>query len=693
MKRRVQVVCIILAAYIALVLYANRALLSSRFDKAYWQDRYEQSQWRLPLSDRVIGDDGLYLYEGYRLIRGGDPTISNAEMPPLGKYLIGTSIVLFGNGHIYGLIITLLLLLTTYILAKKILKETFLALAAAMLLATDPLITNQYTLTMMDALQALLLVIYLALLARIENGRRHVFYILVSGLTLGLFSGTKLPVLTPLLGIAGIWHLFTQSKKTQDIILFLIGVAAGYLLPYTVYFFQGHTVMDWLKIQKWIVMFYRQGNISPTWGSSITTLLTGYYQNLFSHAWERAAEWSPVWGLLTLATPAAIVAWIKTKKKETLSLLIPSIALIIIGIYAIIPFWTRYLVVILPLLYIAGIATLSRIPSKIFSATVAILAIINMTASLPVLFPSATPSINQFIYNTSHRQFADLYEDLTRDAKNNWSRNEFRSMGLAAMADAEIEHIEITPTAVTPYGYLTSPQYLSAEATFYTRRLGIFTHTITIPFVREDNRWRIPWKWDLLIPGLTANTRLETTVQDAKRGAILGSDKKPLAEDAMGVALWITPQSIDPSRENELLSLIETVFDGRIPKVAIHQRMVGNILPNTPVIIGTIPHPATDPNVVALAAFPGVTLLPAFTRLTYPNHVVDIGTLTNTSYSECCTYLYTTTTYDGVSGTEKIKNNQLKGINGGTLVIKDAEGKIVKTLISVTKKDGENVQP
>lgn len=693
MKGKVFVVCAMLAAYLALVMYANRALLSSSFDQAYWQDRYEQSQWRLHLSDRVIGDDGLYLYEGYRLIRGGDPTLSNAEMPPLGKYLIGMSIILFGNGHIYGFAVTLLLLLTAYLLAKKILTETLPALAVTILLAADPLITNQYTLTMMDALQALLLVTYLFLLSRTGSSKHHAFYVALSGLALGLFSGTKLPVLAPLLGLAGVWCIFTQTKKILSIVLFFVSAVAGYMLPYTGYFFQNHTIIDWLKIQKWIITFYRQGNIAPTWGSSITTLLTGYYQNLFSHSWERAAEWSPAWGLLTLNIPVAIVVWIKTKKKELHTLLIPGVALVIIGIYAVIPFWTRYLVVVLPLLYIAGISMLSRLPIKMFLATVAMLLIINIASSVTILFPSATPSINQFIYNTSHRHFADLYEDLTHEAKNNWSRDEFRSFGLTAMADAEIEHIEIKPAGITPHGYLPSPQYLSADAIFYTRRLGIFTHTITIPFVREDNRWRIPWKWDLLIPGLNSTTHLETTVHEAKRGTILGSDKKPLAEDALGVVLWISPHSIEPSQEDTLLSLIETVFDGRIPKVAIHQRLVGNILPKTPVVIGTIPHPVTDPNVVALAAFPGVTLVPAFTRLTYPNNVVDIGTLANSAYSECCTYLYTTTTYDGITGTEKIKNMQLKGINGGTLVVKDAEGKIVNTLLSVDKKDGENVQP
>lgn len=682
-----------LTAYVILIIFANRALLFSRFDQVYWQERYEQSQWRLPLSDRVIGDDGLYLYEGYRLIHGGNPTLSNAEMPPLGKYLIGISIMLFGNGHLYGFIATLLLVAATYLLAKKVLKDTFPAAIVAALLATDPLVTNQYTLTMMDALQALFLVTYLVLLFRVENNKYSALYVVLSGFVLGLFSGTKLPILSPLLGLTGVWYIFRQTKSVWSLAIFFICSLAGYMLPYTVYFFQGHTLMDWLRIQKWIVTFYRQGNIAPTWGSSVTTLLSGAYQNLFSHIWERAAEWTPVWGLLTLSVPIAIGAWLKSKTKDISPSVVSVLALLIIGIYAVIPFWTRYLVAVLPLLYITGIIMLSRLREKVFVYAAALLLAINIAASLPILFPPATPSVNQFIYNAGHRQFADLYEDLTRDTKNEWSRDEFRSFGLGAMADAEIEHIEIKPIEVSPYGYLTTPQYLSAEATFYTKRLGKFTRNITVPFVREDNRWRIPWKWDLLIPGLSRSTRLETTVEEAKRGAILGSDKKPLAEDALGVALWITPQSIARAQEDRLLSLIETVFDGRIPKVAIHQRIVGNTLPNIPVAIGVIPHPATDPNVIALAQLSGTSLTPAFTRLTYPNNVVDIGLLANTAYSECCTYLYSTTNYDGISGIEKIRNEQLKGTNGGTLVVKDLEGNTIHTLLSAQKKDGQNVQP
>src|SRR5688572_26338485 len=120
----------LLAVHLGLILYTNRALYTSRFDPVYWKDKYEQSQWKLPLSVRTLGDDGLYLYEGYRIVHGEDPTLLNAEVPPLGKYLIGASIVLFGNGHLYGFVILLLVLIAFYILATRLLNDITVALAA-----------------------------------------------------------------------------------------------------------------------------------------------------------------------------------------------------------------------------------------------------------------------------------------------------------------------------------------------------------------------------------------------------------------------------------------------------------------------------------------------------------------------------------------------------------------------------------
>ena len=694
MRRLPAFLFMFLVLYLGFVTYWNRALLFSRFDEHYWKDKYEQSQWKLPLSQRTIGDDGLYMYEGYRLIRGGDPITLNAEVPPLGKYLIGISILLFGNAHVFGFLTTVTLIALTYVLSKIVFRQTLPALVAAVLVATDPLIINQVTLTMMDALQALFLMLFLTILFQIpsQTNARRTIISACCGFVLGLFSETKLPLLTPVLVVAGSVYLWRQTKRLRDIPVFLLCAGAGYLLPYAGYFLHGYTFIDWLKLQKWIVSFYSHGNISPTWGSSITTLIAGYYQNLFSRGWERAAEWSPAWAVLLFSSLVAIGTWIRSRSKDPKWGILFFTLCSVLGIYTIIPFWTRYLVTILPLLYIAASVTIMRLPKRTQLTLLCTLLLINVASTIPRLITTPKATAAQVIYNMEHMFFTDLYEDTTHSYRAQVDRETFRRFGLTTMAQGEIEHIEIAPEGPLPSGF-TSPQTLNLNVTYFTRQLGSFTGNVSVPFVREDGRWRIPWQWSYMIPEFTETRSLETTLVPARRGAILASDKKPLAADSPGYAVWITPEKIDKSKEEALLSLLETVLDGRQPKVAIHQRIVGNTLSDRPVPIGVIPHPKTDPNVVALASFSGVTLTDAFFRETHPNNVVEIGQLTNTAYSECCTYYYSTTNYDGISGVEKTKNATLKGINGGRLVLKDAQGKIIRTFIEQTKRDGTDTEP
>ena len=59
---------------------------------------------------------------------------------------------------------------------------------------------------------------------------------------------------------------------------------------------------------------------------------------------------------------------------------------------------------------------------------------------------------------------------------------------------------------------------------------------------------------------------------------------------------------------------------------------------------------------------------------------------------ECCYLLYSTTSYNGTSGPEKEFNDTLKGVNGGRLTIYDPQGKVVRTIVEVTKKDGADVK-
>lgn len=678
MRTITKILALILLVHFSLILYANRALFFSKFDEPYWRDKYEHSQWKLPLSARTLGDDGLYLYEGYRIIKGGDPTLLNAEVPPLGKYLIGLSILIFGNGHWYGFIVNMLALIALFFVNKTLLKNTLAAFMVTVFVATDPLITSQFPLTMLDSLQLFFLLLTLLLL--IQNR------LLIAGLAFGLFSETKFPILGPPVAILIIIYLWQTTKSLKKLFLFFTASALAYLLPYTHYFILGHNFFDWLRVQKWIASFYLNANLTLNVGSSITALFSGWYQNLFTKAWVYAPEWSPVW---TIIAPLAAISSMLTLKKilkgqeKIVWLPIAGFTLFSLLFFAIIPFWTRYLVLPLPFFYLmSGKLIFSKRPLPL----IIIFLFINLFVTIGILFPTPERMLMQLSYNWRYGFFHDVYEDLTADKKAT-SRDEFRRFGRQTFAQAEIENASVS-FDMTRLSRFTSPQVIPVRITYFIRHLGSFSEDKAIQVVKENDQWRIPWEWNYLMNNLTKNLHLETIVDEARRGNILASDKTRLAEDFESVMIWATPGLLDKSREEELLKLLWNLFDHTVAHIAFHQRIVGNTQPDIPIPLGVLYKPAPS----ELRSFPGITLTTHLGRRYRQSNIVTVGEVENKQYFECCSWLYTTTTYDGIDGIEKERNSELKGYNGGTLVIKDRSGNVIRTIISLQKQDGKDVQ-
>lgn len=253
----------------------------------------------MPLSNRTLGDDGLYLYEGYRLATGGDPSAANAEMPPLGKYAIGYALRLFHNASQYGFLMMTLAMIRLFSLSQAVFGSALPALLVTLLAVTDPLLASQFRLTMLDSSQLVLFLAYLlSLCTVIRKPHPAPYHFFLSGLILGLFSACKFAALTPLLVLVTVIP-FRRTFRFKDSLIFLAGIGTGYVLPYFGYFIHHHTFLDWLKLQKWMVSFYRHQGVVPNFGSAFTAIMSGRFLNLFSRQWQSADYWSFIWPVIT----------------------------------------------------------------------------------------------------------------------------------------------------------------------------------------------------------------------------------------------------------------------------------------------------------------------------------------------------------------------------------------------------------
>jgi predicted membrane-bound dolichyl-phosphate-mannose-protein mannosyltransferase len=689
MKLLQRTLLMLLVSITGVLFYANRALLTSTYDAIYWKDRFEHSQWQLPLSPRTIGDNGLYAYEGYQLASGMDPTKYNAEIPPLGKYVIGAVIAVSGNGSWYGVATSMLMCILFFILTKKALKNTLLALAATTWLASDPLLVSQWPATMLDSLHLASLLLFFILLEKSVRRKQTILSIAISGIALGIFSSIKYPIFSVILFAAAQYYIWRKTQSICNAITFCLAAFLTYLVFYARYFLLGHTFLEWLGVQKWMFTFWYNGQLEANVGSVWTTLLVNRYQNLFTNLWGSVSEWSAAWPVITILSGYVVFRFIRRKKyrKSSWEFIMGTSVIAIMLVYTIISFWTRYLLIILPFLYLGAATAIRTLKNKAL-AVVCILGIVllNGYASWHIIFRTPEADVQQFMYDWKNGFFQDMYERFTIGAKAKTDRYVFLQTMQKFMRDGEIESADITIPSVA-WQQFSSPQYIDLGVTYHTRNLGWVSQTIRLPVVNENGQWRIPWQMNYFIPGLAPGDTLKTTVIPAKRGSIIDGNGQILAGDVPGFMIWVTPKLVDTTKEQAMLQYLETIFGGlpRFSAVNFYHRYSVNSQPDRPVPIGVLP--LTQPIQSGLLSYPGISLTPATGRY----ETAKSGLVGNTHFTECCSYLYTTTTYDGISGLEKTYNEKLKGQNGGSLVIINNTGQIMKTLIENNKIDGENV--
>lgn len=374
-------------------VFLYRSDIFKKFDYKYWTYRYTHSQWStskclvtdphinpytckwddswyakhptiLPEYQKIsIGDDGLYMYAGAAYIKGQDPTLLNAELPPFGKYLVGIFEIVTGYNGFFSVFFSGLVLILLYLFNKKVFSSSFLAILPVTLFSFDPLFTEQIRAPFLDTLYLSLLLLGFFLLLN----KKYLF----TGIALGLFMATKSPFLIVVVYSAIIIWLFMQKFLSsgqkpfsfKNLLLMIIPTIIVYISTYFATFLQGHSLLYLLKVQKYIIHFYSSG-AKAVIGAVFPMLFEGNWYTWFSGV-QKVAEWSIGWPIVTIGFLAAVGIWFKNKDPKVLFLLLWS------GFYlaflVITPIYARYLLLLLPFLYNLSIWSLSAVIKSRFS--------------------------------------------------------------------------------------------------------------------------------------------------------------------------------------------------------------------------------------------------------------------------------------------------------------------------------------
>lgn len=309
-----------------------------------WDDNWYEKQGRNPTSIELkktsIGDDALYAYVGWKYVNGIDPTLMNVEMPFMGKYILGASILLFRNENIFALLSGIAVLLTLFILNKKIFTSNLYAFLPVLLLSLEPLFYEQLRAPFFDLLHLEFLLLSFLFFLRKQ-------YWIVS-LFLGCFAATKFPFMLVLPVATMVIALFINDKRSlKKFILTLPLPFIVYLITYLQYFILGNSFINFLKVQKYIYAFYITGAKAPFMGTVFPLLFSGVWHTHFSSI-QRVAEWSIKWPIISLIS--VISFKFKPLKQPAIFLMLVWIMLYLLFL-SLTPLFPRYLLLLLPFLY------------------------------------------------------------------------------------------------------------------------------------------------------------------------------------------------------------------------------------------------------------------------------------------------------------------------------------------------------
>ncbi len=320
------------------------------------EEMFNKSQYRVK-NPIYIPDEVVFSYAAGAYIRGVDPILINSEHTPLGKYIIGLSVLAFKNDRIVVVPFFILTLIFLWMVSKEVLGDTLLALIPVLLFSTEKLFRNQLVYApLLDILQLPFVLISLWLFIRSYKRRSFILLMVAVGITISVKT-----VVTGILLIGCFLFFLIVEKKWNRIISLVLHLPISgivLLFSYTRTFLSGYTLIDFLGFQKWIFSYQNSKLIYPL----------SFWRLILMNRWQawwgdksvlRANDWNFLWPVIVIVPIGMALYALVVRKKLTPSVMVLLIyalsyeAFLSTGITS-----TRFFLPLLPVLYILSVYAL-----------------------------------------------------------------------------------------------------------------------------------------------------------------------------------------------------------------------------------------------------------------------------------------------------------------------------------------------
>lgn len=518
-----------IAASIFFVIFFSRQIFSFRYEPEYYENLYYFSQWNIPQSTRGISDGELYKFVGFRLAEGENPFDINFEVPPFAKHLYGLAEKYIGNPYwislvfYFGLIGVLFAAVKDLIGPKKI-------LPSILLLVTTPFIATQIRETMLDLPLTFLFLTH-ALFFGTYLKRGKLLDLLISGLFLGLATGTKIGVYTPFISVLGALILLIDKKGLKNIFLYTGSIFAGYVLSFNSYFLRHPNPIPWLRLHAKPLKFYLGSSVDANYMDQFKTLFTGIFEAWASSGKLGYNDWSPV---LAVGAIAGVVVLRKSlAEKNWTWVYMSALAIIFLLVNSLIPFYPRYVMPAVPI-FILLVARLFKKTNVLI-----ILALLNIPFLVSsVAIQDVRGDVGAFAHFVSSRAYRELYRSITPENRNDIKEIDFVNTLEDLFTTLDTRAIDVKVANVTE----GSNKALVEFEINYETRYGHMTHKPKVTYEKINNQWRANWQWDYILPQYSPDKEIVVVEKGTAFSKLVDKEGKTLATKGPGKAVYMIPR-------------------------------------------------------------------------------------------------------------------------------------------------------
>lgn len=328
--------------------------------KAYYSSQYVNKN-----NPGIMPDQAFEAFLGGAFIKGGNPILFVHEHPPMGRYIIGLSILLFDNDSTIILPLILISVFGIYLISKLILYNTLLSLLPVVIFVNEPLFLSKFQIApLLEPIQLtfIILSLYFFIKGVLENKYSH--YFILSSIMLGFVISIRFFILGMALAFAMILYFFIRKKLDRKAIVFFLSLPLSLIvltLSYTKTIQEGYSVFQVFAIQKYI-FFYHKSKLSSFFSFWDLIMFNRWHTWWGDRRLLTDSQWILFWPISVVLTSLhfllAVIRKIKLTDPEKIICLwiISYCVLLSIGYST-----TRYFLPLMPFLYIMAISILVKI--------------------------------------------------------------------------------------------------------------------------------------------------------------------------------------------------------------------------------------------------------------------------------------------------------------------------------------------